>query len=100
AAVARSLRNLQTDAEKILWWHLRNRHIAGVKFRRQFPAGPYFLDFFCTDLRLAIEVDGGQHFSEEQLIRDEARTAYLGAHFVRVLRFTNLEVIKETESVL
>jgi len=58
----RQLRRSSTDAEAFLWYHLRSRRLAGFKFRRQHPYGPFILDFFCAERNLAIELDGGQHF--------------------------------------
>ncbi|NIR02743.1 MAG: DUF559 domain-containing protein [Gemmatimonadales bacterium] len=79
---------------------LRNRHLAGAKFRRQHPVGPYILDFYCAQARLAIELDGGQHSEAAQQRRDARRTRVLEAQGVRVLRFWNNEVLAETEAVL
>jgi very-short-patch-repair endonuclease len=72
----------------------------GLKFRRQHPVGPYIIDFYCAELRLAIELDGGQHFTVEGLAYDRRRTGYLAARGVRVFRFTNSELIENTEGVL
>jgi len=58
---ARKLRKNMTDAERLLWQHLRNRQLGGYKFRRQRPIGPYIVDFVCLEKKLVIEVDGGQH---------------------------------------
>jgi very-short-patch-repair endonuclease len=60
-AHARALRRESTDAERMLWRHLRARQLAGFKFRRQEVIGPYIVDFVCFDARLIIEIDGGQH---------------------------------------
>ena len=97
---ARWLRLSSTDAESVLWRHLRNSQLANAKFKRQQPHGPYILDFYCHEHHLVIEVDGGQHYEAEELVRDAARTRYLEAHGLRVLRFSNLEVLKETQAVL
>ena len=98
--VTRQLRRDSTDAERLLWRHLRDRQIAGAKFRRQHQFGPYILDFFCAEHHLAVEADGGQHYSDGGTVRDAARTQYLEASGVRVLRFTNLEILQELEGVL
>ena len=95
---ARELRQKQTDAERLLWKHLRNRQVAGYKFRRQEVIKPYIVDFVCFDAKLIIEVDGGQH--GDQIEYDEARTTYLETRGYRVLRFWNNEVLEHTESVL
>ena len=96
----RSLRRSSTDAEALLWRFLRARQVAGAKFRRQHQFGLYILDFYCEKARLAIEVDGGQHFEPARQEYDAERTRYLEADGVRVLRFTNSEVLTETEAVL
>jgi very-short-patch-repair endonuclease len=97
---ARDLRQRSTDAETALWRLLRARRLAGAKFRRQRPFGPYILDFSCIEKRLAIEADGGQRFTEEGLVTDRARTRYLEQRGVRVLRFTNREILVEGEEVI
>jgi very-short-patch-repair endonuclease len=96
-ARSRRLRVDQTDAEKKLWWRLRNRQIAGCKFVRQEPIGPYTCDFVCREHRLVIEVDGGQH---AESIRDKVRDRWLASHNYRVMRFWNNDVLKNTEGVL
>jgi very-short-patch-repair endonuclease len=98
--LARSLRARATDAERRLWYFLRNRHSAGVKFRRQHEFGPYILDFFCADLRLVIEVDGADHLTPEGLAADRERTRYIESQGLRVLRFNNAEVLTETDRVM
>ena len=99
-ARCRELRQNATDAERLLWHLLRNRHLAGAKFRRQHPVGSYILDFYCAQVKLAIELDGGQHSEAAQQQRDRRRTRMLAAHGIRVLRFWNNEVLAETEAVL
>jgi very-short-patch-repair endonuclease len=96
----RALRRCGTDAEMRLWDLLRSRQLLGLKFRRQHPVGPFILDFFCAGCGLAVELDGGQHFSPEGQAHDQRRTAYLARHGVRVLRFTNRELFEEADSVL
>ena len=95
----RRLRQESTDAERLLWRLLRNRQLIGVKFRRQHQFGPYILDFYCPERRLAIEVDGGQHAYDGMAARDAARTEYLETRGIRVLRFTNLQVSQEANAV-
>ena len=99
-ARARRLRSEQTDAERILWQRLRSRQLGGLKFRRQHVVGRIVLDFYCHECRLAVELDGGQHGEAEQRRRDEARTAFLEGRGVAVLRYSNLEVLRETDAVL
>lgn len=83
--VARKLRQTSTTPEVKLWQHLRNRRFMGLKFRRQFPIGPYVVDFVCLSHKLVIELDGGQHV--QQLDYDNQRTEYLEHFGFRVLRF-------------
>jgi very-short-patch-repair endonuclease/restriction endonuclease S subunit len=97
---ARTLRNNQTDAEHLMWRMLRDRRIAGAKFRRQHPVPPYVLDFYCHELKLAIELDGGQHGEPTGCERDRQRDAALSERGITVLRFWNNEVLTETEAVL
>ena len=99
-ARCRQLRQECTDAERLLWGLLRGRQVDGAKFRRQHQYGPCILDFYCAEHRLAIEVDGGQHFSEAGSAEDAARTRYLGDRGIRVLRFDNRQVLQETEGVV
>jgi very-short-patch-repair endonuclease len=98
-AFVRQLRREQTDAEAGLWARLRNRAL-GPKFRRQFPVGPYVLDFGCVEAKLAVEVDGAHHLEPEQLAHDVERTAWLEARGARVVRFLDTEVLLETDAVL
>ena len=95
---ARKLRREQTVAEKILWRHLRGRRLCNTKFRRQFPIGPYFIDFCSIERRLIIEVDGCQHADRSG--DDEVRTTYLTSRGYRVLRFWNDQVLESTDEVL
>ncbi len=96
----RDLRRDQTDAEKILWQKLRNRQFYGMKFFRQFSMGPYIIDFYCPKSKLAIELDGGQHAEQERKEYDEARSEYLRAHGVNVMRFWNNEIMMNIDGVL
>jgi very-short-patch-repair endonuclease len=95
---AKILRKQMTDAERLLWRHLRNRGLGGWKFRRQYPVGPFVVDFICVEKNIVIEVDGGQHAESEEL--DKQRSAYLNKMGFKVLRFWNNEVLQETEAVL
>ncbi|MBF0309479.1 MAG: endonuclease domain-containing protein [Magnetococcales bacterium] len=95
---ARRLRKNSTDAEILLWRLLRGRQIAEVKFRRQYPIPPYVLDFYCHELHLAIELDGGQHLERQQ--HDLSREAFLKERGVRILRYWNNQLLQETEAVL
>ena len=96
---ARAMRLAPTDAERRLWWHLRHRlAVPGRHFRRQVRLGHYIVDFACHQLRVAIEIDGGQH--AEQVARDARRTKFLESQGYRVLRFWNNEVLANIDGVL
>ncbi len=98
--LARSMRQHMTDAERVLWQHLRAHRMGGHKFKRQLviePA-PYIVDFACIEAKLIIEADGGQH--ELRAEEDQERTACLEAMGYRVLRFWNHEILTETQAVL
>src|SRR5215218_57302 len=97
---ARELRKKATPAEELLWQELRNRKIAGFKFRRQHPINNYIADFYCSEKQLAVKVDGSVHNTKEAKEYDQARTTDLGSMGIRILRFTNGEVEKEMATVL
>ena len=78
---------------------MRSRRLANAKFRRQHPLEPYVLDFYCAEKKLVIEVDGSQHM-ESGAASDKVRSGYLKAEGIRVLRFDNLQVLRETDAVL
>ena len=99
-AFARKLRQEATDAESYLWSILRGRRVRGRKFRRQHPVEPSVLDFFCAELNLCIELDGGQHNEEEGRRKDALREALLRQKGIRTLRFTNHEMLRDTDTVL
>ena len=94
---ARDLRNNATDAERLLWRHLRLWQIGGYKFRRQQPLGCYIVDFVCLEKRVIIELDGGQH--SEHAADDRERDTWLRHQGFVVLRFWNDEVLKNCEAV-
>ena len=98
-ARARHLRRNSTDVEMKLWQKLRNRQL-GVDFRRQHPAGSYILDFYCPALRLAIELDGGQHAQPDAAERDKQRADWLAHRGVITLRFWNSDVVQNLTGVL
>ncbi|HEV8718977.1 MAG TPA: endonuclease domain-containing protein [Candidatus Binatia bacterium] len=97
---ARTLRTNLTDSEQLLWSRLRRKQILGVQFYRQKPIGNYIVDFYAPSARLVVEVDGSQHFEAEQEAYDLQRTAYLKKQGLRVLRFTNLEILQKLEAVV
>ncbi|HSE85956.1 MAG TPA: endonuclease domain-containing protein [Candidatus Binatia bacterium] len=96
---ARSLRANLTDAEQRLWARLRRKQILGVRFYRQKPIGNYIADFYAPAAWLVVEVDGSQHFEAPQAEQDRRRTAYLKALGLRVLRYTDRQVLLELDSV-
>ena len=96
--LARKLRRQSTDAEKLLWHHLRAHRMAGFKFRRQYIIEPYIVDFVCLEARLIIEADGGQHALIQD--RDASRTKYLEQLGYSVIRFWNHEILNNTHAVL
>jgi very-short-patch-repair endonuclease len=97
---ARTLRGNSTDAERLIWAALRDHRMKGASFRRQAPIGPYIVDFVCHAAALAIEIDGGQHFESRQEQRDARRDAFLASKGLRVLRFSNYDVMSNRAGVL
>ncbi len=97
---ARALRSTSTDAERLIWSKLRDRRFTGRKFRRQHPIGPFVADFCCVESQLVIELDGGPHFEPEAITADARRSTFFHLQGFTTLRFTNREVLAETESVL
>ncbi len=93
---ARKLRRESTDAEHKLWSRLRNSQLIGLRFRRQHPIPPYFVDFCCISAMLVIELDGSQHSGES----DAVRTRFLESHGFTVLRFWDNDVLLQTDAVL
>ena len=96
---AREMRKSPTESETRLWSVLRSRSLAGYKFRRQHPIGGYILDFYCARRRLAVELDGGQHTDEDAIEYDRRRTQRLGGLGVRVLRFSDVDMLREPQVV-
>jgi len=96
----KQLRNNIPEAEVILWSRLQGRHFGNKKFRRQYSIGPYVVDFYCPELKLAIEVDGDSHFTNEAEAYDRERTIFIESAGIRVIRFTNEEVRKHLFEVL
>jgi very-short-patch-repair endonuclease len=95
---ARALRRPQTPAEQKLWAHLRGKQLCGLKFRRQQPVGRFIVDFYCARHRLIVEIDGDVH--AYQVESDQARTEWLEQKGYRVIRFTNIQVLNQTDAVL
>jgi very-short-patch-repair endonuclease len=95
---ARRLRRDQTDAERMLWFRLRDRRLEGWKFRRQAPVDRFVVDFICADAKLVVELDGGQHAVRPE--KDAQRTAILESIGYLVLRFWNNDVLANTDGVV
>lgn len=95
----KELRNNATPAEQKLWRILKHSNLGGYKFRRQHSVGPYVLDFYCPTKKLALELDGDSHFTDEALVYDRERTAYLNGLGIKVLRFLNTDVYERIEAV-
>ena len=93
-----SLRAKQTDCEKVLWFHLRNRRLSGHRFLRQYSIGQYIIDFYCPKQKLAIELDGSQHL--ERIEYDQCRSNYLQSLGLKVIRYNDTEVLRQLNSVL
>ena len=95
----KELRKRLTPAEARLWTYIKNSQL-GHKFRRQHSIGKYILDFYCTQKKLAVELDGSPHDTEQGFAKDKERTEYLQSQGIKVIRFENKDVIKNLEGVL
>jgi very-short-patch-repair endonuclease len=95
----KGLRKKQTDAERKVWNFLRNKQILGFKFFRQYGVGGYILDFYCPRIKLAIEIDGGQHNENSVVLFDERRTKYLKSLGIKVVRFWNNDVLENIDGI-
>ena len=89
-----------TDAEKLLWSKIRRKQLKGFQFYRQKIIGNYIADFYCPELKLVIEVDGGQHYSAEGRENDHMRDAYMTRAGITVVRFSDRDVLKNLEAVM
>lgn len=98
--IARRLRRETTESERVLWLHLRRKQLLGVQFYRQKPIGDYVVDFYAPQARLVVEVDGSQHLDTSHAQHDAYRDECLASQGLIVLRFTNLQVLKEQNEVL
>jgi uroporphyrinogen-III synthase len=97
--LARSLRKQETWAEKLVWRWLRDRRFNGYKFRRQHPFGAYYLDFFCEEAALNIELDGRQHGFPDQRQHDTEREAFLQSRGIKTLRFWNSRLRRDAQII-
>ncbi|MCJ7533152.1 MAG: endonuclease domain-containing protein [Anaerolineales bacterium] len=95
---ARQLRQENTPAERLLWEQLRNRQLAGLKFRRQVPRGRYIMDFYCPEHKAAVELDGSVHAAQADY--DQARDEVLKENGIRILHLSNILVIEKTQEAL
>lgn len=89
-----------TGAEILLWSRIRRKQIKEAQFYRQKPIGNYIADFYCPKVKLIIEVDGSQHYEKKGIKKDEIRSKYFENLGLKVLRFTNLDVLKNINGVL
>ena len=96
---ARFLRKNMTKQERQLWQFLRKKNINNLKFRRQYPLGNYIVDFICNEKKLSIEIDGGQHNEDKNIIYDLERTKYLEIKGYKVIRFWNHDIDNNIEGV-
>lgn len=99
-ANTRALRNNMTKQEVILWQYLRRKQVHGVKFNRQKPLFGYILDFYSTQIKLAIEIDGSQHYYDGYIEQDKNRDINLNHKDIEVLRYSNLDIDQDLHKVL
>ena len=97
---AKELRRRLTLPEVILWTALRGRRLGGARFRRQHPIGPYIVDFYCAEARLAVEIDGRIHEHPDKVAHDRRRTAWLNLREIEVHRVAARDVLGNLEGVL
>lgn len=98
--LSRNLRKNTTDAEKLLWSKVRRKQLKGYQFYRQKTIGNYIVDFYCAKANLVIEIDGGQHYTDEGKEKDRLRDAYMASLSLKVLRFSDREVFKNLKEVM
>ena len=97
---SRALRRDQSEAERLLWRRLRGRGVGGFKFVRQAPIGPFFADFACREAKLAVEVDGATHSTDDEARRDARREQFLRAQGYRIARVANDDVYRNLDGVI
>ena len=97
---SQQLRKDMTDAEKLLWSKIRGKQFKGYQFYRQKPIGNFIVDFYCPKINLVIELDGGQHYTEEGKAKDNDRDKYLEGEGLRVLRFSDRDIFENMEGIL
>jgi very-short-patch-repair endonuclease len=89
-----------TEAEKLLWSKVRRKQLKDCQFYRQKTIGNYIVDFYCPQARLVVEIDGGQHYTQSGIARDKTRDAFLIEQKLKVLRFSDREVLKNPDGVV
>lgn len=99
-AKRKHLRNNMTKAEVILWSILKGRNLLDYKFRRQHGIGNYIVDFYCPELKVAIEVDGESHYTFDGVSHDQKRSNYLNDLGIQILRFTNPQIKQNVDGVI
>ena len=92
----RKLRQHQTNAEELAWRFLRNRQMLGYKFKRQYSVNHFVIDFYCPELKLAVEIDGGSHINPEQQKKDVIRQKYLEAFHIKFVRIKDEELFSNS----
>lgn len=97
---SRKLRKNMTNAERLLWSEVRRKQLKGYQFYRQKTLGDYIVDFYCPEVNLIIEVDGGQHYSNEGKQKDRLRDDYMASLGLKVLRFSDIEVSRNLKEVV
>ncbi len=96
----RYLRSHMTEPEILVWSRLKNKQLYDVKFRRQYSVGNYILDFYAPQYKVGVEIDGSGHFSYDKKLSDQKRSEFLNNLGIKVLRYTNIEVASDLDSVL
>ena len=97
---SQELRKNSTDAKKMLWLKLRKKQLKGLQIYRQRIIGDYIVDFYCPKANLIIELDGGQHFTEEGINKDKTRDIFLNSQGFKVLRFSDRDIFENINGVL
>ncbi len=97
---SRKLREGTTDAERLVWSRIRRKQLKGYQFYRQKTIGNYIVDFYCPKANLIIELDGGQHYSDEGIAKDGKRDAYMVSLGLKVLRFSDRDVFRNLNGII
>lgn len=97
---ARTLRKRMTDSELKLWSRIRRKQISGLQFYRQRPIGNYIVDFYCPKAQIVLEVDGSQDMNKPAIQNDQHRDNYLKQQGIKVLRFDDLQILKQLDAVV